>query len=262
MKGNVILFTDDALRYCVFRFVSDYRAGRWFIREKIGYSLSPDDAKFFYDEDEIKKAVRRISRDYPASSVSVMTAEEALEMINQNRFWVIARVGDGVSEDYYDGTDTSRKPTYTTDTQRIRLMLSERVAEETLRTIQQCTRDRVYVKQVYANIINELLSPVLMIICTRKLTGETKYFARLEGNRLRTVKTSSAAMIMEYDKAMMMYIYLSQNNRSFNYAVLPKFRDNVRCSDIEAYMRNNKISRMIAVDVQLTHLNRSRRKQQ
>ena len=55
---------------------------------------------------------------------------------------------------------------------------------------------------------------------------------------------------------MKMYEYLRTENKNFLYAVLPEFKDNVNCKNIEAYMREKKVSRMIVLDVQLKFLNR------
>ena len=104
---------------------------------------------------------------------------------------------------------------------------------------------------------NELLSPVMMITCTTKREKQTtKYLARIEGNRLRLVNTSNAAKKFTYEDAMKQYEYLVTHNKNFMYAVLPVFKDNVHCRNIESYMREKKVSRMIVMDLQLRFLNR------
>jgi hypothetical protein len=96
----------------------------------------------------------------------------------------------------------------------------------------------------------------MMITCTSKGSGVTKYFAREEGKRLRLVTTSNSAAKFDYETVMKMYEHLTQTNKNFLYAVMPVFKDNVRSSDIERYMREKKVSRMIVMDLQLKFLNR------
>lgn len=257
--GKIIYFIEDPARKCVIRFVKEYKRSRILRREKIQYTVSLEDSKFFYGQDEKTeiKVVERIKRDYPNADIHCEDSHLFEEKFQNHRFWVICRANESNSVlDFYDGTDSNRKPTYTNDMECVRMMMSETVVLETLSTIQRCTRDRAYYAVVYLNLINELLTPVMMITCTRKATGETKYLARVEDNRLRLVKTSGAAAKFSYDKVVALWDYLKQHNKGFLYAVLPEFKDNVNCKDIENYMRNNNVSRMIVMDLQLKFLNR------
>jgi hypothetical protein len=94
----------------------------------------------------------------------------------------------------------------------------------------------------------------MMITCTSKGSGVTKYFSREEGRRLRLVTTSQAATKFNYEEALTMYEYLKQTNKNFLYAVIPVFKDNVSAKNIEQYMRDHKVSRIIVMDLQLKFL--------
>ena len=78
----------------------------------------------------------------------------------------------------------------------------------------------------------------------------------MDGNRLRLVETSFSASKFTYEIGLQMCEYLKQHNKNFLYAVLPDFKDNVSAKNIEQYMREHKVSRMIVMDLQLKFLNR------
>ncbi len=257
---EIIYFEENPKRHGVIRFVKNYRRGNWFRKERIEYCLTSTDSLSFNDQADIDKACARIKKDYPDAKISHDTFSAFSKKYDLHRFWVIAHWENKVKM-YYDGSDGHGKATYTTDMDSVRMMLSYRSARETLLTIQQTTRDRVWVMPVYLNLVNELLTPVMMITCTTKRSKqETKYLARVEGNRLRLVNTSDAAQKFAYEAVLTMYEHLVTHNKNFMYAVLPVFKDNVHCRNIENYMREKKISRMVVMDLQLKFLNRKEKK--
>ena len=249
-----VIFREDKEKHGVWLFVKKFVPGRWFRKEKIEYCISADQAETF-EPMVMAKICERIKRDYPNADICEDYCTFTAKMA-KHRFWVVGRWREDGTEEFYCGNDQHGKPEYTTDLQSVRFSLSDSSADETLRTIRKCTRDRVYTRMVFLSLENELLSPCMMITCTSKGSGVTKYFAREEGKRLRLVTTSEAAAKFDYETAVKMYEYLRMNNKNFGYAVLPVFKDNVRSSDIERYMREKKVSRMIMMDIQLRHLNR------
>lgn len=255
--GKIVFFEEDEKRHGVFRFVCGFRKRSWFRKGKVAYSLDPLDAECRYDyrEEIFKDIEARIKADYPHGLVYVLDFDEFINVYNKHRFFAICRWKDGVDE-YYIGEGFDRKATYSPDIEDCRMMFSESSAFETLRTIQQTTRDRVYIRTIYLDLVNELLTPIMMITCTSKSSGETKYFRKLDGNRVRLVETSGAATKFTYESVLRQFEYLQQNNKNYLYAVLPVFKDNVNCKNIENYMKENKVSRMIVMDLQLKHLNR------
>lgn len=254
--GNIICFVEDPKRKSVFRFISGFRKKRWFRRARIKYSFDPvDGALYDYKDEDIKDIEAKITSDYPNAEVCVMVFDEFIEKYYYHQFYVICRWNEEENE-FYQGVGKDRKAMYSTDVEDARMIFSERTANETLRTIQQTTRDKVYVRPMYLNMINELLTPVMMITCTSKKSGQTKYFKKLDGNRLRLVSTSEAATKLTYDTSVTTWEYLKTHNKNFLYAVLPVFKDNVNSRDIERYMKEKNVSRMICMDLQLKHLNR------
>ena len=163
---------------------------------------------------------------------------------------------DDDNEEFYCGSDQYGKPEYTTDLNDVRFSLSESSINETLQTVRKSTRDRAYSRLVFLSLENKLLSPCMTITCTSKSSGVTKFFAREEGSRLRLVMTSQAATKFNYEDSIKMWEYLKQHNKNFLYAVMPDFKDNVSAKNIEQYMREHKVSRMIVMDLQLKFLNR------
>lgn len=254
--AKIVYFEENENQKCIIRFVKGYRRGRWFLREKIWYSYSVVDGLPFVDEEVIALVTTKVNKDYPKA---VIHCEEYQQFMNKHqlqKFWVIGRWNENGREEFYSGNDQNNKPTYSEDMQEVRMMFAESSAKETLRTIQQTTRDRVFIRTLYLNLVNELLTPVFMITCTSKGSQVTKYFAREEGKRLRLVTTSNAATRFDYEAVMKMFEHLRTTNKNFCYAVLPIFKDNVNSRNIESYMKEKRISRMLIMDLQLKHLNR------
>ena len=250
-----VIFREDKDKHGVYLFVSKFLPKKWFRKEKIEYCISADQAETF-EPDVMAKVCERIKRDYPNAEIICEDYRTFTDRMVKHRFWVVGRWREDSTEEFYCDSDRHGKPEYTTDLQAVRFSLSESSANETLRTIRKCTRDRAYTRMVFLSLENELLSPCMMITCTSKGSQVTKYFAREEGKRLRLVTTSNAAAKFDYETVMKMYEYLRTENKNFLYAVIPEFKDNVNSKNIEAYMRENKVSRMIVLDVQLKHLNR------
>lgn len=243
----------------VIMFVMDYQRKKWFRREKIAYTLNISFSNRYqsYSEDDFEAIEARIKQDYPNAQVWKTDVDSFIDAHRNNRFWVVCTWLNNVGRiGYYSDNDRHYKAEYTEDMSDVRMILSESSANEILRNIQRSTRDRVWVQDVYLNLINELLTPVLMITCTSRKSEETKFFARAEGNRLRLVNTSEAAKKFPYEEAIQMFEYLRTHNKNFLYAVLPGFKDNVSCRNLEAYMKANKVTRMIALDMKLKHLSR------
>lgn len=255
--AKIVLFEENEKQKSVIRFVKSFRKKSWFKKERVEYTLIQTEAYWFVEDMLVPEFVTdRIKKDYPNAKVEVMEMDDFFEKYVLHRFWVIARYAEGYQEEYYCGHDQWNKATYTQDIPDVRMMFSESSAKETLRTIQQTTRDRVFIRTLYLNLVNELLTPMFMITCTSKGSQVTKYFAREEGKRLRLVTTSNAATRFDYEAVMKMFEHLRTTNKNFCYAVLPIFKDNVNSRNIESYMKEKRISRMLIMDLQLKFLNR------
>lgn len=250
-----VIFREDKTKSGVYLFVKKFKPKKWFRREKIEYCVSADQASTFEPE-VMAKVCDRIKRDYPNAEIICDDYRSFTDRMAKHRFWVIGRWKEDSTEEFFCDSDQNGKPCYSSDMNEVRFSLSETSTNETLQRIRKSTRDRVYSRVMFLSLENELLSPCMMITCTSKGNGQTKYFAREEGRRLRLVLTSEAAAKFDYETVLNMYEYLRIHNKNFAYAVLPVFKDNVRSSDIEAYMQTKKVSRMIVMDLQLKFLNR------
>lgn len=251
-----VIFREDKNKHGVYLFVSRFLPKKWFRKEKIEYCISAYQAESFSDDEVLAKVCERIKRDYPNAEIIHDDFRTLIDRMAKHRFWVIGRFREDSKEEFYCGSDQHGKPEYTTDLNDVRFSLSESSLNETLQTIRKSTRDRAYTRVVFLSLENELLSPCMMITCTSKNNGVTKYFKKMDGNRLRLVETSFAASKFTYEIGLQMWEYLKQHNKNFLYAVLPDFKDNVSAKNIEQYMREHKVSRMIVMDLQLKFLNR------
>lgn len=165
--AKIVLFEENEKQKCVIRFVKDFRKKSWFQKDRVEYSLIQTEAYWFGEGVVIPEFVTdRIKKDYPNARIEVLNLDDFFEKYVLHRFWVIARYAEGYQEEYYCGHDQWNKATYTQDMSDVRMMFSESSAKETLRTIQQTTRDRVFIRTLYLNLVNELLTPVFMTTCT------------------------------------------------------------------------------------------------
>lgn len=252
-----VMFREDKTKHSAILFVKSFRPKKWLRKEKIEYCISADQAEYFGDNDLKAKVCDRIKRDYPNAEIWCDTYRDFTEKFVNHRFWAIGRWREDGTEEFYCGSDQHGKPEYTTDLNEVRFSLSESSTNETLQTIRKSTRDRAYTRLVFLSLENELLSPCMIISCTSKGSGVTKFFAREEDRRLRLVYTSKAAAKFNYETSIRMWEYLKQHHKTFLYAVLPDFKDNVSAKNIEPYMRDHHVSRMIVMDLQLKFLNRN-----
>lgn len=253
---NYVIFREDKHKHGAIQFVKSFRPKKWLRKEKIEYCISADQAESFNDNVLMAKVYDRIKKDFPNAEIWCEDYRTFTDKFVNHRFWVIGRWREDSKEEFYCGSDQHGKPEYTTDLNDVRFSLSESSINETLQTVRKSTRDRAYTRIVFLTLENELLSPCMMITCTSKNNGVTKFFAREEGSRLRLVMTSQAAAKFNYEASIKMWEYLKQHNKNFLYAVLPDFKDNVSAKNIEQYMREHKVSRMIVIDLQLKFLNR------
>ena len=253
---NYVFFREDKHKHGVIQFVKSFRPKKWLRSEKIEYCVSADQAEQFSDNVLMAKVCDRIKKDFPNAEIWCDDYSAFADKFVNHRFWVIGRWRDDDNEEFYCGSDQYGKPEYTTDLNDVRFSLSESSVNETLQTVRKSTRDRAYSRLVFLSLENKLLSPCMTITCTSKSSGVTKFFAREEGSRLRLVMTSQAAAKFNYEDSIKMWEYLKQHNKNFLYAVMPDFKDNVSAKNIEQYMREHKVSRMIVMDLQLKFLNR------
>lgn len=255
-----IYFEESDKRKCAIRFVSNYRTAKWYRREKIGYSLLATSGMPVTEATELQKIYLRIEKDYPDARIYCTEWEVFRDLHKKRQFWVICKFNENSEIDGYYSCTKRGNVEWTNDIDDADIYLDNQTADESGRTIGQlCQPDtKIGIAQIYLNLVNELLTPIFMITCTSK-TGKqsTQYFAKLDGNRLRLVRTSDAAKKFTYSDVLAMFEHLKSHNKNFLYAVLPAFKDNVHCNDIERYIGDMRVSRLVQMDIKLKSLNKA-----
>ena len=258
MEG-IIYFEENPKKNGVIRFVSKYQRKRFLRRESIAYSSCVFTAPIFTNEEIIERVFARVRKDYPDAKIYCTYCFEFVEKYKTHRFWMIARYGGKSSNepDAYFSAIIKKDVVWTQYFEDAELWLDREKAEEAVKTIRQASGERIALSLVYLNLINCLLTPVMMIVCTSKSgKKEMKYLSKIEGNRLRLVNTSDSAMRLTFADAQETFDHLVSNNKNFHYAVLPAFKENVFYKDIEKYVYEKKISRKVALTMKLKYLQR------
>ena len=250
-KQMIMYFESNESKYDVLRFVKSYRKKSFWKKEHIEYSFSINDGCDVTEEmkDMIMNCIRK---DYPNAVICLIDfVKFSLRMVN-HRFWVIAHLDkNNIIDGYYSGMKR-KECELSSDISDAEISLDQMSIDETLGNIRKVKKEKFIVLPIYLNLVNGLLEPNFMITCTSKRGKQlTKYFARIEGNRLRLVNTSGAAMKCSYQEALGVFEYLQSHNKNFLYAVLPVFKDNVHCRNLEAYIKDKKISQMVALTTKL-----------
>ena len=256
--GTIIYFEETEKRRCAIRFVKNFRKKGWLRKERIEYSFSSIEGTPFIDNEVMAMVCERIKKDYPDAKIYCTEWSEFEKTFNTHKFWVICTYDEKGDAAGYFSYIAGKSVKWTNDIEDAEISLDRKSASDSADNIRKLCGPgaRVTVKSVYVNLVNLLLTPIMMITCTSKGNDQTKYFRKLDGNRLRLVSTSEAATKFNYENAIGMWEFLKTHNKNFLYAVLPAFKDNVNCKDIENYMRDKNVSRMIVMDMQLKFLNR------
>lgn len=256
---RIIFFEENRNRKGVIRFVSDYRKKSFLRRERIQYTVLDIHAKYFSDAVTMARACDRIKKDYPEAKIYCMEIGEFLDKYDTRRFWVVCRhADDGRITGFFSNMKKDVEWTENIEDADIQMVEGVNGGEQLHIIRSKCkANERVAIRQIYLNLINLLRTPMFMITCTSKgEKQETKYFARIEGNRIRRVYTSDAATKFTYENVLSVFEYLKSHNKNFLYAILPKFKDNVYAKDIESYMKEKNVSRAVNVSLRLKYLNR------
>lgn len=256
---TIIYFEEDGKKHGVIRFVSGYRKKRFLRKERIEYTLSSASSKDFIDEKDIFLVLERIKKDYPDAVIHLTDWDKFMERYKKHVFWLIAYIDDvgQKSPSGYYSSHSCGNVEWTKDIEDAEIGMDDDATDETVNNIRKSTGKKVFMMPVYLDLVNGLLEPNFMITCTgKKGKQETKYFARMEGARLRLNTTSDAAKKFTYKEVLAMFEFLQSNNKNFLYAVLPVFKENVHYKQLENYMRKNKVSRMVQMTTKLRWINR------
>lgn len=260
---KTFIFFENEKKFSPIFFVREYKKKRWFRPEKISYTLSPENGLVFEDEELIDLVSKRICKDFSNARIHKVNKPVFHEKYKEHVFWVIGDFDEGKSNDcasFYSG-ESRKEVFWTQNLEDAEVYMDLDCANQTADNIRRKvgTEKKVSVKPIYLNLCNGLLTPIMMITCTSKGgKQETKYFSKIdkEGYRLRLVRTSDAARKFTYRGAIQMFDFLKSRNKNFLYAILPTFSDNVKCDDIESYMKENQVSRMVSVTLKLKNFNK------
>ena len=256
---TIIYFEENGKKHGVIRFVSGYRKKRFLRKERIEYTFSSASSKDFIDEEEIGMVLERIKKDYPDAVIHLTTWDKFLERYKKHVFWLIAYIddiGQKSPSGYYSGSSRGNVE-WTNDIEDAEIGLDDNTTDDTVNNIRKSTGKKVFMMPVYLDLVNGLLEPNFMITCTgKKGKQETKYFARMEGARLRLNTTSDAAKKFTYKEVLAMFEFLQSNNKNFLYAALPVFKENVHYKQLDNYLKKNKVSRMVQMTTKLRWMNR------
>lgn len=255
---TLIFFEENGSKCSVIRFVKNYRKKSFLLRkERIEYTLSFAESSLYSDEDEIGLVMDRITKDYPNSVIHLIDCDKFVKRFDKRIFWIIAHLDkDNKIDGYYSGMN-GKKCEITTDIEDAEISLDYDSYRNTLDSIRRTTGDKCYIQNIFLNRTNGLLEPSFMIACTSKRgKQETRFYSHMEGNRLRSVSTSAKAMKFSYLEVLDVFEQLQSHNKNFLYTVLPVFKDNVHCRDLEEYVKKNNVSRMVALTTKLKWLNR------
>lgn len=256
---TLIYFEENEDKYGVIRFVKNYRKKSFLNlrKELIEYTLSFPESTLFIDEEEIALVMDRIKKDYPYSIIYLLDCDKFVKRFDNRIFWVITHLDKNHKIDGYYSGMSGKKCEITTDINDAEISLDYDSFRNTLDSIRKATGEKYDILQVFLNCKNGLLEPSFMITCTSKRgKQETRYYSHMEGNRLRSVSTSAKAMKFSYLEVLNVFEQLQSHNKNFLYAVLPVFKDNVHCRDLEEYLRKNNVSRMVALTTKIKWLNR------
>lgn len=252
--SEIIYFKEYAKQHGVFRFVKSFRRGGFLKREKIEYTTDVTEATRYDDPDNIKAMFRRIRKDYPAAYWDSKPLDEFKEMFKAHRFFLITKVTEDESQQYYCGEKKGMFD-WTSSIDDALIGLDSKTQAETALRIRM-KGEKVNTNVIYLDLINDLLNPNFMITCESKGgKKEIKYFARKEGNRLRLVETSASATKFSYREVMNQYEELQGTNKNFLYSVLPVFKDNVSYKNLKEYIREHNISNRLQMEIKLKNLN-------
>ena len=246
---QIVYFRERKDKACVVRFVADYRKGSWLRKERIAYTFFPGEAMLMNDRNT-NLAMFRVFKDYPdAAFVRTKNGRFPDNWWEGNRYWVAVR-DDGR---YFSHTER-KSPIWTDDINDAEICLDRDSAERTTAELLRMSGEKIAVKEIYLTQENQLLKPSFIITCTSIKSQYTKYLSRIEGARLRLVKTSDAAARFTFSEAVSTFDILKASNKAFRYCVLPVFEDNVNCKDIEDYCKANKIPVAVQVTMKLKWL--------
>ena len=257
---KIIYFLESEDKHGVIRFVKSYKPKRWFRGERIEYTPFSLESMDCEDDGIIVLSTKRVMKDFPQAKVFCDDYATFLKKFETKEFWVICHYDEeGAVDGYYSrqmSVTTDGRPWLTEDIKDAEISLDYKEAKMTRDNLRRTCNERFSVCPIYLDLTNLLLTPIMMITCTSKRgKQETKYFSKMDGNRLRLVTTSNAAAKFTYAESLDMFELLKSSNKNFLYAVIPAFSQNVHAKNIGTYMREKNISRMVQMTMNLNKLN-------
>lgn len=158
------------------------------------------------------------------------------------RFWVVCDESGKVPV-YYKGLDGGNA-VWTKDVCEAEIDMSETSVDGSVERLraQVGLGGRIAKVAIWLEKANPLVQPCMMIVCATKTEPQVvKYYAGEKKGRVKLAESSFAATYMNYDTALSKYEHLKMNYKEYSYAVLPRFRHNVKYRDMASYVERNKV---------------------
>lgn len=245
--GKIICQITNGKKVDAIRFVKN--VGKGILRNRTEFTFNVFDA--LYLSEEIPECIMRTVRNKKTTTL-FYNLRKFYEEKSFNKFFVIvdnkgrfytSRRGKGAAE-------------FSIDIDEALIMAVKSVAEDTLKTIRATKNVKAYIETIYITWKNLLLSQMFMILCTSCSTGETKFF-NTENGEISLKNYSDEAILMSYDEANACFDTLRQKHKEYRYSILPKFRHNIKYTEMEEYVKREKVSRVISVAFRMRNVNKN-----
>lgn len=253
---KVIYFTDgEGVK--PFLFVKAYRKKSLFKRENVQLSYFVHELDI--DDEMAENIIAFVKRHYPKAIIGYDTVENFNETMYKYRYYVVAKYIQSGNFYGFDTGSTSRgERQWTTEIQDAQLHYDASSAQESAMLIAKETGEMVTMTAVHVLNVNPLSEQEFVIVCQSKKSGRNQFYSRIEGKRLRLVRTSDAAAKFSYSIVLAMFEQLRAENKAFNYSVIP-YIPNVNCADIDKLDKEGKIPHAIMMTTKLKWMERERK---
>lgn len=250
---KVIYFTDgEGIK--PFMFVKAYRKKSLFKRENVQLSYFVHELDI---DDEMAGNIKSfIKRHYPDAVIGYDTVENFKETMYKYEYYVVTKFIESGNFYCFDtGSTSDGERQWTTEIKDAQLHYDAQSAADSAKCIAKETGERVAIATVHILNVNPLSEQKFIIVCQSKKSGKNQFYSRVEGKRLRLVRTSDAAAKFSYSLVLAMFEELRAENKAFNYSVIP-YIPNINCADLEQLEKDGKIPHMLMMTTKLKWMDR------
>lgn len=247
---KVIYFTEGTGAQA-FRFVKAYRRKRLFKKEKLELSYFP--VALDIEDDIASDIIYAVKRMYPDAEVGYDTLDNFNDTMLQYAYYATCLYKGNELIGFDGGNKAHGEQLWETDIEDAMLYLDARDASDHAEQVARTIGKQVTCGMVYINRTNMFSEARFVITCTSRKSNFTKFYSRMEGTRLRLVKTSDSATKFTYRLALDVFDELKATSKSFWFAVIP-YIQGVNCMDLERLAKEGKIARAVEVTTKIKWL--------